>query len=88
MSDEKKWDGEVPFEIGIATQTWTFPNGDYVTVEQNTSGYFIHGRLGGKDWHDEDHEDFYCADSDEFLDFLETYELTSLLSRKADTNDH
>lgn len=70
----------VPFEIGIETLKWTFPNGDYVTVERNTSGYFISGRIGGMDWHDEDHEDFFCADTDEYLDFLDRHGLLGVLS--------
>ena len=70
----------VPFEIGIETLKWTFPNGDYVTVERNTSGYFISGRINGRGWYDEDHEDFFCADTDEYLDFLEKYGLLRILS--------
>lgn len=73
---------DVPFEIGIETSTWTLGNGDYITVERNTSGYFISGRINGKDWHDEDHEDFFCADTDEYLDFLEKHGLLSVLSVK------
>ena len=71
---------DIPFEIGIETITWTFPNGDYVCVEKNTSGYFISGRINGKDWHDEDHEDFFCANTDEYLEFLEQHGLLGPLS--------
>lgn len=77
----------VPFENEIETLTWKFSNGDYVQVEHNTTGYFISGRLNGKDWHDEDHEDFFCANTDEYLDFLSTHGLLEVLSVSAHTAD-
>jgi len=73
---------EVPFDFNIETTTWTFENGDHVTVEKNASGYLISGNFSGVDWHDEDHEDFFCADTDEFLSFLETHGLLRILSMK------
>lgn len=74
----------VPFYIGIETLKWTFENGDYITVERSTSGYLIGGRIGGKDWHDEDYEDFFCADTDAYLDFLEKHGLLRILSTRPD----
>jgi len=75
-------DGEVPFEIGIETTRWEFDNGDYLTIEKNTSGYFLSGRVGGKDVHDDDHEDFYFPDTDSLLVFLEQYNLLTVLTKK------
>lgn len=75
---------EVPFEIGIETTRWTFDNGDYLTIEKNTSGYFLSGRVGGKDIHDDDHEDFYFPDTDSLLGFLEQHGLLSVLTKKGD----
>ena len=77
----------IPFEVGIETITWTFPNGDCISVEKNTTGYFISGRIAGKDWHDEDHEDFFCADTEEYLEFLEKHGLLGALSVSPITND-
>jgi len=79
MSDESDCQ-DVPFEFVIETLTWTFPSGDRIQVERNTSGYFISGRINGKDWHDDDHEDFFCAGTDEYLDFLERHGLLRILS--------
>lgn len=79
MLDSRDAEG-IPFDFHSETITWTFANGDQITVERNLRGYFISGRIGGGDWHDEDHEDFYCATTDDFLNFLERHGLLGALS--------
>lgn len=71
---------EIPFDFNIETIRWKFPNGDSITIEKNVSGYFLSGIVGGKDWHDEDHEDFFFSSTDEFLDFLAQHGLLGALS--------
>lgn len=71
----------IPFDFNIETTTFTLPTGDYVRIERNDKGFFISGRVNGQDWHDEDHEDFFCKDSDQLLNFLELHGLLIPLSK-------
>ena len=70
----------IPFDGSIETTTWEFPNGDRVVIERSCSGYLVSGTIGGRDWHDEDHEDFLCEDTDALLEFLQRHGLLSVLS--------
>jgi len=70
----------IPFDFNIETTTFTLPNGDYIRIERNDNGFFISGRVNNIDWHDEDHEDFFCKDSDQLLNFLELHGLLIPLS--------
>jgi hypothetical protein len=72
----------IEFDESITTTTWYFGSGTKVTIEHGDSGFFIYGSVGGKSWHDEDHEDFFCATTDDLLVFLEKHGLLSMLSVK------
>jgi hypothetical protein len=72
----------IEFDESITTTTWHFGSGTKVTIEHGDSGFFIYGSVGGKSWHDEDHEDFFCATTDDLLVFLEKHGLLSMLSVK------
>ncbi len=72
----------IAFDESITTTTWYFGSGTKVTIERGDSGFFIYGSVGGKSWHDQDHEDFFCATTDELLVFLEKHKLLSMLSVK------
>jgi len=72
----------IEFDESIATTTWHFGSGTKVTIERGDSGFFIYGSVGGKSWHDEDHEDFFCETTDDLLVFLEKHGLLSILSVK------
>ncbi len=84
MSDQQPWQPAdvVPFDDSISTVTWTFGSGDRIQIESSPRGFYVSGRVGGKDWHDEDHEDFYLPTSNDLLDFLRQHGLLSVLSKK------
>lgn len=70
---------EVPFDWNITTTRWEFGEGSYLVLEKNLSGYSLYGRVDGKPF-DDDGEDFFFADSDELLAFLEKHKMTGVLS--------
>ena len=70
----------VPFDDSIITTTWDFGSGTKVTIERGNAGFFVYGSIGGKSWHDDDHEDFFCETTDDLLDFLKKHGLLSMLS--------
>lgn len=70
----------IPFDGNIETTIWAFSNGDTITIEKNVSGYLVYGVIGGKSWHDEDHEDFFFEDTDSLLEFLDCHGLLGVLS--------
>ena len=79
-SDDSDDSDGIPFDGSIETTTWKFPHGDRVVIERCRDGYLVSGTIGGRDWHDEDHEDFFCEDTDALLGFLEQHGLLSVLS--------
>lgn len=81
---EEQWHtvDDLPFDDSVSVHTWDFGHGNRIQIESGQNGYFVSGRVNGKDWHDDDHEDFHLATSDDLLDFLRHHGLLSILSAK------